>query len=164
MIKAAVSLGLTRWCTGNGILLESWSWDWPLYTMDPGNLVTPTASVTENVALIQGIEPCQNIVIKCFQKSCFLITSISGWFQSVRKVQFIFLTHFRLTSFIKYKHEMKEKKHKYQFVYYPIQKVLNVLLNHPQSSIFSVCAYLTSTRVNSQLSTSSRVTFFVVLY
>ena len=82
----------------------------------------------------------------------------------MRKVQFIFLIHFRLASFIKYKHERKEKKHKYQFVYYLIQKVLDVLLNHPQSCIFSVCAYLTSTCVNSQLSASSRATLFVVLY
>lgn len=44
---------------------------------------------------------------------------------------------------------MKEKKHKYQFVYYLIQKVLNVLLNRQRSFIFSVCAYLTSTCVTS---------------
>lgn len=59
---------------------------------------------------------------------------------------------------------MKEKKHKYQFVYYLIQKVLNVLLNHPQSCIISVCAYLTSTCVTSQLSASPRAALLMVLY
>lgn len=59
---------------------------------------------------------------------------------------------------------MKEKKHKYQFVYYLIQKVLNVLLNRQRSFIFSVCAYLTSTCVTSQLSARPRATLLMVLY